>query len=60
MSYDKKYVVLTHCDMYIHTFIGVCKHIVHVSNLQSTVAGKSGNCNLIGRVRCYDCMVIYT
>ena len=25
----------------------------------STVAANSGNCNLIGCVGCYDCMVIY-
>ena len=38
-----------------------CKNkIVKITNLlASTVARNSGNCNLIGCVGCYDCMVIY-
>ena len=38
-----------------------CKNkIVKITNsLVSTVARNNGNCNLISRVGCYDCMVTY-
>ena len=36
------------------------KKIVKITNsIVSTVARNNGNCNLIGHVGCYDCIVIY-
>ena len=32
---------------------------IYITQMISTVARNSGNCNLIGRVGYYDCMVTY-